>query len=187
MSLSNKRQITLRPVTEGDAASILEIYSPIVLTSSITYEETPPTLLEMKERITKVTAKYPWLVAIDPETLQLIGYAYASTHRERAAYRWATEVSVYIRDGFKGSGVGKRLYSELLDSLRELGYFKALAGISLPNEASVRLHESMGFKAIGTYPRIGFKFGQWHDAGWWEFDLQKSGQMPSEPLKPKAT
>jgi L-amino acid N-acyltransferase YncA len=113
----------------------------------------------------------PWLVCVDGR--RVIGYAYASRHRERAAYRWCVDVSVYVRDGCRGAGVGRALYTSLIALLRLQGFCAAHAGITLPNEASVRLHESLGFRPVAVYPRVGFKCGAWHDVGWWQLGLQE--------------
>jgi phosphinothricin acetyltransferase len=116
------------------------------------------------------------------------GYAYASRHRERAAYQWSVDVSAYVREDARGRGVGKALYGRLFELLKALGYCRAFAGIALPNAASVALHESMGFEALGVYRRVGFKRGAWHDVGWWQKTLQDvdhpSPPLPFDPADP---
>jgi phosphinothricin acetyltransferase len=134
----------------------------------------------MRERIASTLAQLPWLVSEDAAG-QVNGYAYASRYRERAAYQWAVETTVYLREDARGQGLGKALYAVLFDQLARLGYFQAFAGIALPNAASVALHESVGFQAIGIFRSVGFKFGAWRDVGWW----QRSLQLPSNPSQPR--
>jgi phosphinothricin acetyltransferase len=112
----------------------------------------------------------------------LLGYAYASQHRERPAYRWSVDVSVYIRDGYRRGGLGRALYASLFAILRLQGFRTALAGATLPNPGSVALHEGMGFEPVGTYRSIGFKCGEWHDVLWWQKPLSDVDSAPSEPL-----
>ncbi len=173
--------ITLRFVRPEDAKQILEIYGPVVCQSFISFEEVAPTELEMKTRIEKILSYYPWIVAVDQNS-NILGYAYASQHRERAAYRWAVDVSAYVREGSRGLGVGKQLYEKLFDILKRQNFFRAFAGIALPNAASVRLHERMGFQHLGTYKNVGFKHGRWHDVGWWELSIKNAESHPTEPI-----
>jgi L-amino acid N-acyltransferase YncA len=111
----------------------------------------------------------------------VLGYAYASPHRERAAYRWSVDVAVYIAEQARRRGVGRQLYSTLFAMLVELGYYNAFAGVTLPNPASVGLHESMGFTPVGVYRNVGYKLGAWHDVGWWRRPLQPPAADPAEP------
>lgn len=149
------------------------------------FEERAPTVDEFADRIARVSRKHPWLVAeCDGD---IAGFAYATSHRERPAYRWAAETSIYLHRDHQGQGVGKELYGALIDLLRRQGLHVALAGITLPNEGSVRLHESLGFEQIGVYRRIGFKAGAWRDVGWWQLLLSpQSDGTPAEPLGPQA-
>ncbi len=124
--------------------------------------------------------RHPWLVALEEGSVT--GYAYASQHRTRAAYRWAVDVSVYVAGCHRGRGVGLGLYTVLFDILRAQGYRSAHAGITLPNPGSVALHESMGFVPVGVYRSVGWKLGRWHDVGWWQLQLNGMGAEPSEPL-----
>ena len=135
----------------------------------------------MRERISTLTQKYPWLVAVS-ETGDVLGYAYAGRHRERAAYRWSVDFTAYLAPEAQRRGIGTELYRALMKICQSLGYYQAFAGITLPNEASVRLHEKIGFMPIGTYCRVGSKLGKWHDVGWWSLDLLAEREMPpSEP------
>jgi L-amino acid N-acyltransferase YncA len=166
---------TIRIAEPADARGVAEIYAPAVAASPISFETEVPTGREMEVRITTALAFAPWLVCVDGEHVD--GYAYASRHRERAAYRWCVDVSVYVHDRCRRAGVGRALYTSLLALLRLQGFYGAHAGITLPNEASVRLHESLGFEPVAVYPRVGFKCGAWHDVGWWQLALRdRSGE-----------
>lgn len=170
----------IRLAAEADAAGIAAIYAPIVASSPISFETDPPTSADIVKRLCDTMVKYPWLVEeIDGD---VAGYAYATSHRVRAAYQWCVETSVYVNERFRRRGIGQRLYGVLFEMLRLQGYVNAYAGITLPNPASVALHESVGFTPIGVYRRIGYKVGEWHDVGWWERPL---GEYPAEPAAPK--
>ncbi len=140
-----------------------------------------PSIEEMRQRIKNISLKYPWLVSFLPEGI--IGYAYASKHRERAAYQWDVEVSVYISKRYQGCGIGSSLYDVLFKILKDLGYYNAYAGITLPNPASVALHEKMGFTKIGVFKEVGYKLAAWHDVGWWQLFLQKKEAEPKNPIE----
>ena len=158
----------IRTVQESDAQAILDIYAPYVAKTAITFEITMPSLQDMQKRI-QDNSKYGWLVyEIDQK---VVAYAYGSKHRDREAYQWCCEVSVYVNPAYQQQGVAHKLYTELFKALREKGYVNSYAGITLPNIASVKLHESMGFEHIGIYKKIGKKFDQWHDVGWWGLRL----------------
>jgi L-amino acid N-acyltransferase YncA len=161
----------IRTATADDAEAIAAIYAPIVLDTTISFEWVPPSALEFRARITKTLAKYPWLVAVDPSE-QVAGYVYAGGHRDPPSYQWSVTTSVYIRDDSRGQGLGKRLYAELFDRLVSLGHYRAYAGIALPNDASVALHQGVGFEPIGVYQAVGHKFGAWRDVGWWQKSLR---------------
>jgi phosphinothricin acetyltransferase len=152
-----------------DAAAIQAIYAPIVRETAISFEYDPPDVAEMAARIRKVLVSRPWLVYRDQG--RVLGYAYAGVFRERRAYDWSTEVSVYVHSEARGRGVGKELYATLFDVLRALNYRQAIAGATLPNEQSERLHEALGFTRIGVFPAVGYKFGQWHDVIFWALAL----------------
>jgi L-amino acid N-acyltransferase YncA len=170
--------VVVRPASVADAEAITAVYRPYVDESVISFEEIAPDAGEMTRRMT-ASPRLPWLVA--ERTGAVVGYAYASLHHERAAYRWSADCSVYLAAGERGRGTGSMLYAELLPLLRRLGYTRVFAGIALPNEASVGLHESMGFTLVGVYHRVGFKHGAWHDVGWWELPLADVDGAPEEP------
>lgn len=167
---------------ERDAAACAAIYAPYVVEGPTSFEETAPGAAEMAERMRRTTATHPWLVAEDGG--QVVGYAYASPHRERAAYRWAVDVTVYVDPAHHRRGIGRQLYEHLCPLLRQQRFHVACAGITLPNDASVRLHESLGFKQIGVYRNIGFKAASWRDVGWWQLQLLPANNEPQEPLPP---
>jgi L-amino acid N-acyltransferase YncA len=166
--------------TPDDAAAVRAIYAPFVETTAVTFEAEVPPVAEMAERIRTTIPRFPWLVA---ERDAVVGYAYASTWRSRAAYRWAIETTVYLRDDARGQGVGRALYGPLLACLRLQGYRLAIAGITLPNPESVGLHEVFGFHPVAVYRACGHKLGSWHDVGMWELELApRTDASPSEPL-----
>ena len=169
----------LRLANEPDAPAIRAIYAPFCEDSVTSFELTPPTVEEMRTRIRSITAQYPWLVCV--RNGEVCGYAYACAHRERAAYRWSVDVAVYIGEGQRRTGMGRALYTALFGILVRQGYFKAYAGVTLPNPASVGLHEAMGFTPVGVYRGVGFKLGAWRDVGWWQLALQAECSNPAEP------
>src|SRR3954465_12982744 len=172
--------VQIRIANEADAEAIIGIYGPYCDATTVSFELAAPTVEQMRERIRRVLGSYPWIVAqIDG---QVAGYVYASQHRERAAYRWAVDVAIYIAGNEHRRGIGRALYSALFSILREQGYFQAFAGITLPNPASVGLHERMGFRRCALFPGVGFKFGRWLDVGWWQLDLQPERPDPADPL-----
>ncbi len=156
----------VRQIVIGDAPSVQAIYAPYVTDTTVSFEEVPPDIMEVARRIAAILPRYPYLVA--EEDGRIVGYAYASEHRTRAAYRTSVDVTVYVAPGAQRSGVARRLYSQLLPAAASLGYHAAFAGIALPNQASVGLHEAMGFEPIGIYREVGRKFDAWHDVGWWQ-------------------
>lgn len=163
-----------------DAEACAAIYAPYVRDTPISLEERAPTVQEIAARIEATTQTHPWVVADEGDAL--IGYAYATRHRERACYRWATDVTVYVSPHSQHRGVGRALYQTLFEALAHQGFRMACAGITLPNQASVGLHEALGFKPVGVYRNIGWKFGAWHDVGWWQLELG-GGDPPPEPIK----
>ena len=159
--------LNIREATVADADRVAEIYAPNVIETSISFELTPPGAEEIAARMSR--PGLPWLVAESSGTV--VGYAYAAQFRARAAYQHTAETTVYVDRNQHRSGVGKALTVELLQRLREAGYHKAIAGVTLPNDASVGLHEKLGFHPVGVFHQIGRKFDQWHDVGFWELDL----------------
>jgi L-amino acid N-acyltransferase YncA len=159
-----------------DAAACAAIYAPHVEGSPVSFEERVPDAAEMAARIERYGASHAWLVA--ERDGEVVGYAYATAFNERPAYRWSTSVSVYVADGARGEGVGRALYGALLDRLQERGFRMACAGITLPNEASERLHESIGFVPVGVNREIGWKEGAWRDVGWYQLELSSAPKGP---------
>jgi phosphinothricin acetyltransferase len=138
----------------------------------------------MSRRIASVLAFAPWLVCEIGGRVR--GYAYASRHRERAAYQWSVDAGIYVHEDERRRGIGRLLYGSLFALLRLQGFVAAHAGITLPNAASVGLHEALGFRRIGVYPAVGYKLGAWHDVGWWQLRLVETPGQPSPPLSPAA-
>jgi len=171
---------TIRLATPDDAEQVRAIYAPYCDTP-ISFELGPPGVEEVRERLAKVLAQYPWLLCEDGG--EALGYAYASRHRERAAYHWSVDTSVYVRQGRQRRGVGRALYTSLLALLPLQGFVSAFAGVTLPNPASVGLHEAMGFQPVGVYNRVGFKSGAWHDVAWFQRPLQLPPGAPPPPLR----
>ncbi len=171
----------IRRARTNDAEAILAIYGPIVRDSAISFEWEVPDANEMRRRIESIGAEYPWLVAEDEEGL--LGYAYACTWRARAAYRWVPEFAVYVAERARRRGVARALMSELIERLRRAGYVALIGGVTLPNPASVGLHEALGFRPVAIFPSSGFKFGVWHDVGFWRLEW---GLTPGAPLPPQA-
>jgi phosphinothricin acetyltransferase len=180
MQSTNHSIPRLRLAAPADAAQIAAIYAPFCLRTAVSFETAAPDEGKMRERISALAERYPWLVAVS-ETGDVLGYAYAGKHRERAAYRWSVDFTAYVAPEAKRRGIGTALYRALMKICQSLGYYRAFAGITLPNEASVRLHEKIGFRAIGVYRRVGFKLGGWHDVGWWSLDLLPQEDEPREP------
>lgn len=153
--------------TETEACR--RIYAHYVATTAVSLETEAPDLDEMGRR---VASSHAWLVALEED--QVLGYAYAAPHRPRAGYRFTAEVSVYLDPAHRGRGLGRALYAPLLADLADRGFHLALAGVTLPNPASARLHESFGFERVATFPEVGHKLGRWHDTGWWALRLSSS-------------
>jgi L-amino acid N-acyltransferase YncA len=175
-------ELTIRDADpQRDAAACAAIYAPHVEDSPVSFEERAPAAREMTARIERYGASHAWLVA--ERGGEVVGYAYATAFNERPAYRWSTSVSVYVADHARGAGVGRGLYSALFDHLRERGFRMACAGITLPNEASVGLHESLGFELVGVNREIGWKQGAWRDVGWYQLELSPALQVP--PPEPR--
>ena len=171
--------MSVRVALEEDASAIAAIYAPYVLETAISFEEEPPSDDEMRSRIAATLPTHPFLVF--EEGGQVVGYAYAGAHAPRAAYRWSANTSVYAATNQHRRGIGRALYVELLTILRRQGFHSLFAGITLPNDKSVGLHEAMGFAHLGTYREAGFKFERWYDVGWWRLGLT-DGPPAIEPV-----
>jgi L-amino acid N-acyltransferase YncA len=173
----------VRDATAADAEACAAIYAPYVTDTPITFETEVPAAPEMARRIAAAAERHAWLVL--EEDGRVVGYAYGGLYKERRAYRWACEVSVYVERTRRRSGAGRALYEALLERLAARGYRMAVAGMTLPNDASVGLHRAMGFEPVGTYRRIGYKHGAWHDVAWTQRPLaseDSSDEPPSEPF-----
>jgi L-amino acid N-acyltransferase YncA len=173
--------VTVREATPADAAACAGIYAPYVEDTAISFEVVPPSATEMAARIAGAVA---WLVL--EQDGRVVGYAYAGPFAPRAAYRWACEVSVYLERGRDRRGGGRALYEALLAQLRDRGYLMAVAGMTLPNPASEGFHRALGFEPVGTYRRIGYKHGAWHDVAWTQKLLAPGGEPPAEPTQRSA-
>ena len=174
--------LSVRHAQYGDAAAIAQVYGPYVEQSTASFEDVAPDAVEVLGRM-QAPPRLPWLVADDHDR-GVVGFAYEATHRQRAAYRWSVDCSVYIAAEAQRRGTGRLLYGELLSFLSHLGYLRAYTGIVLRNPASVRLHESVGFEPVGVYRQVGYKQGAWHHVGWWELSLRAidlSAKPPNEP------
>lgn len=175
---------TIRLAHSGDAAAIAAIYAPSVTDAAASFELAAPSADEIAGRIAAMSPHAPWLVLVRGG--EIAGYAYASRHRERAAYQWSVDTSVYVRADQQRTGVGRSLYRVLLALLDVQGFYAVHAGITLPNPGSVRLHEAVGFRRIGVEPAVGYKLGAWHDVGWWQLALRPRNRVPAAPLSVQA-
>jgi L-amino acid N-acyltransferase YncA len=171
---------TIRLARADDAVAVHGIYAPVVRETFISFELEPPGVEEMRARIVATLEMFPWLV--EERDGRVVGYAYASAHRERKAYQWSTDVACYVHPAARGQGVGKRLYTRLLAILERQGFHAAFGGIALPNAASVALHEAVGFVRIGFYRQVGFKAGAWRDTAWYQRMLGTAQPDPPAPL-----
>ena len=171
----------IRLADRSDAATIQQIYSPIVRDTHISFEWTVPEVGEIEARILRTLAQYPWLVCVIDD--QLAGYACASAFRSRYAYQWTAETTVYIHPEFQRRGVAKALYHSLIAIMRAQGYCTAVGVIALPNAGSIRAHEALGFRKIAVFKNAGFKAGSWRDTGWWQLELRP---VPDSPQPPRA-
>ena len=171
----------LRLAIPSDAEGILNIYAPYIESTSFTFETETPTVEEFAERISTYLLNWPWLVCeIDGI---IAGYAYATRHRERTAYQWCTESSVYIHKDYQRAGIAKALYIALFEVLKKQEFRNVYAVINLPNEKSVAFHESCGFKYFATYEKVGYKLGKWKNVGWWRLIINEYGDEPEAPIK----
>jgi phosphinothricin acetyltransferase len=173
-------ECTLRLAAPKDAAAMLAIYAPYIADTTITLEAEVLTTVEFAERVRKLEGLLPWLVATNEG--QVIGYAYAIRHRERSAYQWSVEASVYVQAAYHGIGVARQLYTRLFDLLRQQGYVNVYAGVVQPNSPSESFHLALGFEPVGTYQHVGYKFGKWHDVLWLAKQLQPPPAAPAPPI-----
>lgn len=178
--------IVIRAAEAADAAAISAIYAPYVLSGTVSFETEVPDAEGMRARMEASGGYYPWIVATNGageagEPGDVMGFAYATRFRERPAYRYVVETSIYLAGAATGTGTGRLLYDALFDTLRRQGFTQALAAISMPNEASVALHESVGFRRAGLYREVGFKQGRWIDVSIWQCELNESALPPVEP------
>lgn len=170
----------LRLANPSDAKAILDIYAPYIEHTSLTFETEIPSVEAFSKRIESYLQNWPWLVCeIDGI---IAGYAYSSRYRERKAYQWSVECSVYIHDNFHNKRVGKALYESLFEILRTQGYNNVYAVINLPNDKSVAFHEKCGFKYFATYEKVGYKHGHWKNVGWWRLVVNEFGDEPPAPI-----
>ena len=170
----------IRLASPEDGFDLATIYAPAVRNRATSFELEPPNGREMTRRVNRTLERTPWLVCVHDGAR--IGYAYATAHRERAAYQWSVDVSAYVHPGSHRKGVGRGLYTSLFAALALQGFRNAYAGVTLPNPASITLHESVGFNFIGVYQRIGYKLGSWHDVAWYERQLAEYSSEPDPPV-----
>lgn len=172
-------QFAVRSATAEDAEACAAIYAPYVTDTAITFEVETPTPTEMAGRIAASLDTHAWVVLTDAR--RVVGYAYGRPFKERAAYRWACETSIYLEPGLRRRGGGSRLYLALFARLAERGYHRAFGGMTLPNEASAGLHRALGFEPVGVFQRVGFKNGAWHDVAWVQKTIRELSGAPAEP------
>lgn len=173
--------IAIRAATAADAAAIAAIYAPHAIAGEATFETEARRSDEMRRRMASSEGFYPWLVATGGDGAEVIGYAYAARFRERVAYRWVVETTIYVAEAAQRRGVGQLLYAALLDTLRTQGFTQAMGVIALPNDGSVALHEAVGFRRAGVTRAVGYKNGRWIDVGWWQCELAEATVPPAEP------
>lgn len=172
---------TIRPALSSDASSILDIYAPFILNTTVSFETEVPTIENFSQRIITNQESWPWLVYESDGFIA--GYAYASKHRERAAYQWCVESSVYVNDHFQQKGIATKLYQTLFQILKFQGCRNVYAGITLPNEKSIHFHEKMGFNKIADYRNIGYKLNRWNTVRWYELQLNNFRDAPAPFIK----
>jgi phosphinothricin acetyltransferase len=173
--------IAIRAARREDAAAIAAIYAPYVTRGTVSFEIEPPDTRAMARRMEASEGLYPWIVATNGDGEGVLGYAYATRFRERPAYRYVVETSVYLAGPAQGQGIGRLLYEALIDTLREQGFVHAIGSIALPNQSSIALHEAVGFRRTGVYREVGFKEGRWIDVGIWQCELNDPQVPPEEP------
>ncbi len=176
----NNKKFNFRMATENDARGILKVYRPYVEETTITFEYDVPTLEDFKKRIAHINEEYPYIICEYEK--KIVGYAYAHKYRERAAYKWNVELSVYVKEDFKGHSIGKKLYEKLMDILTLQNVKNVYGCVSSPNINSEKLHLYFGFKKVGTFENTGYKFGKWLNTTWFEKSLSEKSFDP-QPVK----
>ncbi|MES2056846.1 MAG: N-acetyltransferase family protein [Pseudomonadota bacterium] len=174
--------IAIRAARPEDAAAIAAIYAPHVLTGTASFEIDAPDTRAMRGRMAASDGLYPWIVATNGDDEGgVIAYAFAARFRDRPAYRYVVETSIYVAGTVQRQGAGRLLYEALIDTLRAQGFTQAIGVITLPNEGSISMHEAVGFRRAGVYREVGYKNGQWIDVGFWQCELNDSARPPVEP------
>lgn len=179
--------VAVRPARTEDAAAIAAIYAPYVQGGTVSFETDAPDARAMAKRMAASGGLYPWIVATPgkgdgaEDDAGVLAYAYATQFRDRPAYRWTVETSLYVAGGVQGQGIGRLLYEALIDTLRAQGFTQAIAVVSLPNDQSIKTHEAVGFRRAGVYREIGFKLGRWIDVGFWQCALGDARAAPADP------
>lgn len=174
--------ITLRAATPDDAAAIVAIYAPYVVTNAVSFESSPPKPEDMHARIAEAGDQYPWIVAVDDESDLVLGYAFAKAFRPGSAYRFAVETACYVSGELESQGVRRNLYQALLATLTQQNFTQAISSLTMPNDKAIQLHEAIGFRRAGVYREITFKNGQWIDVGLWQRSLTEPNTPPDEPV-----
>ncbi len=177
------KDFRIRVARQSDAAAVLKIYEPYITDTVVTFEYEVPTLAEFEQRMATIQRDLPWFVCASGATI--VGYAYASHFRERKAYDWSVDLSVYVDSDWHGRGIGKALYECLIATLKLQGYYNAYGGITMPNEKSVKLHEKFGFREVANYEHVGYKHGRWLDVKWFGLALAPTATAPGQPKPPR--
>lgn len=175
--------IAIRAARPADAAAIADIYAPYVATGTISFELEPPDTRTMARRMAASDGLYPWIVATQDEEGGVLGYAYATRFRDRPAYDYVVETSIYMSGAVQGQGTGRLLYEALIDTVRHQGFTQAIGVVALPNPGSIALHEAVGFRRAGVYREVGYKQGRWIDVGIWQCELNESRVPPVQPRR----
>lgn len=170
----------IRFAAPKDASGILSVYAPFIKDTAVSFETVVPTIAEFEKRIETISESFPYLVCENDGNI--VGYAYASAHRERAAYQWSVDLSIYIDPAYHRKRVATALYTALLALLKQQGYHAAFAGITVPNSASESFHKAFGFREVGIFENVGYKLGQWRDVKWMQLDLCEDKSAPDTPL-----
>jgi phosphinothricin acetyltransferase len=173
--------VIIRAAKPEDAAMIAAIYAPHVTSGTVSFEIEAPDTRTMRSRMAASDGFYPWLVVTNGDEDGVLAYAYAARFRERPAFRYVVETSIYVAGPVQGQGTGRLLYRALIDTLRAQGFTQAIGAIALPNDHSIALHEATGFRRAGVYREVGYKHGRWIDVGFWQCELNDSTVPPTEP------